>query len=98
MQINIPKVGDEIVLTEHWTFKLVKGMRNYALIQKFIEKETPTPETVTVQAGTKLEIIDIRVHSEKYNSWVGFKTNYDGDKVSFWALLNDANKIECMKA
>lgn len=98
MNINIPTIGDRIILAEDWTFKLVKGMRNYALFQKFIDEEKPAPETVTLDTGSTLEIIDIRIHSDQYNSWVGFKTNYKGDKISFWALLKDANTIDYMKA
>lgn len=99
MRINIPTVGARITLEKEWTFKLVRGLKNFAITEILLsDEETKSVQTVTLAAGAELEIKRIIVHEDTDNSWLAFKTHFKGHDVVFWALLVDVNNIEYVES
>lgn len=80
MKLHIPKLGDELVLAEPWTFTVFQERRNTSLaeVSGYKFKKWPDPEywkvwplgPFTFPAGTKLVVdrIYIRAGSEDFDS------------------------------
>lgn len=107
MKIQIPDIGDTIVLTKNWSFRLFNEYRNSALI-KVLSPDTKLEDRwsgkvntefvrLTLPIGTVLKVnrVYIRQGASSFSS-VTFtieksETNLKG---RFWAKLSDVNQIE----
>jgi len=102
MKLYIPEIGDQIVLTEDWTFNLYSEDRNRKLMDKlnlayrYEYGRALSKNSVTLPKGTSLKIdrIYIRKGSSDYSSITFFIGSGDYKGCRFWAKLSDVNKIE----
>lgn len=99
-EFYIPKIGDEIELSEPWEFKLFREQRNkklfaYLGIAEEVNYQTRNKFIKTIlQKGTRLKIerIYIRVGQEEFDSITFLITNVTiKHKPRFWVKLEDAN-------
>ncbi|WNA15810.1 hypothetical protein XaC1_167 [Xanthomonas phage XaC1] len=105
MQMFIPSIGTEIVLTKDWKFKLFFEHRNDSLVEYF-KLTAPSGsryiwdeyEEVTLPEGTEIKID--RLYIKKGNSCydsVSVYAKIPGEKRKrrFWVKLHDFNTIIC---
>lgn len=108
MKLYIPRLGDRLILSADWTFKLYDEHRNDALFKAL---KIPFPVdgdgrrqcygrhqlsvTVTLPAGTELAArrIYIRQGQRAFDS-VTFSAKIGGKFRRFWAKLDEVNGIE----
>jgi len=87
MKLYIPEIGDEIILTAHWTFDLYNESRNETLMEKIGDTRQTTwggndygsiPCTIPEGAKLKIDRVYIRKGISEYSSisflWVGERT------------------------
>ncbi len=121
VQFFVPDIGTTIKLNFDWEFVLYQERRNYGFIdlfglfngrvyQDWRTRTDPETATVTVRAGSELQIdrIYIRKGAEDYSSitfWLGkgaVVIGPDGTqhapkkRIRFWAKLADVNKIQAL--
>lgn len=101
MKLYIPEIGDQIVLTNDWTFNLYYEYRNSSLMEKIGEKFnwsdlSMKAKAVTIVKGTTLKVdrIYIRKGNSEYSSLTFYIVSGDWKGARFWAKLKDVNNIE----
>lgn len=107
-KLYIPKIGDELVLAQPWTFTVYSEYRNKSLLQLMgrvlMGWETKSIGTYTFPVGTRLVVdrIYIRQGGDEYYSVTFRAKDYTTTKqtgkfkdktVRFWAKLDDVNTM-----
>jgi len=103
MKIQIPDIGDKLIITAPWTFKLYSESRNDSLILRetglHYKREYPvkTYINVTLPIGTELLIdrIYIRKGAKEFSS-MSFFMDSKPNKIRFWAKLKDINNMDAV--
>ncbi len=93
MRICIPRLGQTIVLTKSWKFKLKQEGRNESAIS-VLGGTSPTLPKGTSLKVDRIYIMAAGVRAFDYDS-VTFKMIVDRKTVRFFVSLSDANNIDC---
>lgn len=102
MKLYVPEIGDQICLTNDWTFDLYEEYRNESLFKKMDPTVkcrygyTENKKPVTIPKGTLLKIdrIYIRKGISEYSSLTFYVGSGEWKGARFWAKLSDVNNIE----
>lgn len=103
MNIYIPHIGDELILSEPWTFGVYSERRNDKLLKDIFGSEYKywsnygkkvAEKTLIPGTSLKVDRIYIKKGQKDYNS-VTFWAAIPGikGKTRFWAKLDDVNTM-----
>jgi len=101
MKLNIPEIGDELILTTPWNFRLYNESRNLKALESKMfgiypyEYNTDYPASLPIKTVLKIDRIYIRKGNSDYSS-ITFWAKHPEIKLKqrFWVKLQDANNIE----
>lgn len=101
MKLNIPEIGDELILTKPWNFRLYVEYRNLKALKSQMfginpyEYTTDYLTSLPPKTILKIDRIYIRKGNSDYSS-ITFWAKHPAikNKQRFWVKLEDANNIE----